>query len=178
MKTDYANETQAETKRDRNSVPDCRVVSTKHTQKRHVQITTLLNNSGHLTDKKIAEIVGCSTKTVERVRKKNQPALEEIKDKLEQYRACLNEHLPVEYRAMRLKELASQNSQLMVALRAIERADIVDGLGRPTEADEPVEHRPMFNLPPGTKVALTIETSPTHQARTIDVDAIVENESE
>src|SRR5690348_9509656 len=97
-------------------------------EKRKVQISALLTGPDNLTDIQVAKIVGCSTKSVQRTRNSIKPVLSEIEDKLEEYRTLLHKHLPLEKRAKRLGQLAMQDTQMMVALKAIERADAVDGL--------------------------------------------------
>jgi hypothetical protein len=124
-------------------------------EKRRTQIIALLNGPDKLTDVQIGEIIGCSTKSVQRTRNKIKPALSEMKDKLEAYRGLLGRELPVEYRVRCLRELAAQDSQLMVALKALERADTLDGLAKPPRREE-TARVPLFNLPPGSRVAVVV----------------------
>src|SRR5687767_12718601 len=112
-------------------------MSVKPFEKRRTQIAALLSGPDKLSDRKIAEIVGCSTKTVERTRAAIKPAVTEIEPKLEEYRKLLRKELPLEDRARRYRELAKQDSQLMVSLKALERMDSLDGfVGQHQEASD------------------------------------------
>ena len=83
--------------------------------------------------------------------------MEEIEEKLAEYRRLLRKELPLDYRARRLKELAAQDSQLMVALKAIERADILDGFARLPEPEQVPPCAPLFSLPPGSTIAVRVD---------------------
>ncbi len=162
-------------------------------EKRGMQITSLLSAPDKLTDIQIAEIVGCSTKSVQRTRNRIKPALAEIEDKLQEYRALLQREVPLEYRARRLRELAEQDEQKMVSLKALERIDAIDGLMGRQEREE-VPRVPMFQLPEGsTGVDVTVSQSIQIKAtanilnvdgrseehpRTIEGEAVVSEDAE
>ncbi len=125
-------------------------VAMSRAEKRGMQITSLLSAPDKLTDIQIAEIVGCSTKSVQRTRNRIKPALSEIEGKLAEYRTLLHKEVPLEYRVKRLRELAEQDEQKMVALKALERVDAIDGfVGR--QAPEEAPRVPMFQLPEGSR---------------------------
>jgi len=123
------------------------------------KVTALLGDpNSPLTHKQIAEIAGCSKKTVQRISQKIKPDLTEIEVKLGEYRRLLQEEMPIQYRAKRLKELATQDTQAMVALKALERADMLDGLSVVKDMPPPEPpRRPLFNLPEGARVAVTLD---------------------
>src|SRR5688572_10891737 len=114
------------------------------------QVTALLGSGGPaLTHQQVAAAVGCSTKTVQRIQREIQPSMEDVQEKLAAYRTLLRKEMPLEYRAGRLKELAKQDTQLMVALKALERADVLDGFARPQAQEQP-ERTALFSLPAGS----------------------------
>jgi hypothetical protein len=147
-------------------------------EKQRTQIIALINGPDNLTDVHIGEIVGCSTKSVQRTRNKIKPALSEIKDKVEAYRRLISEELPLKYRVRRLRQLAEQDSQLMVALKALERADTLDGLERPPPEREDTKRVPLFNFPPGTHVDIEVRSPSPDPPPAIDIEGSVLNETE
>ena len=114
-----------------------------------------------LTHAKIAQMADCSKKTVQRIAHSIRPELEEVEAKLEVYRTLLRKHLPVEYRARRLRELAEQGDQHMVALKALERAYAIDGLLRPPEQEDSARQS-LFTLPPGTELRMVAQVTGGH----------------
>jgi transposase len=107
------------------------------------------------SQQEIASAVGVSRRTVYAVLRENREDVGDALDKLAKYQRSIGANLTLAYRARRLKELAQQNTQPMVALKALERADVIDGLGRPVEREgqRPVS---LFELPPNTKVGIII----------------------
>ena len=144
---------------------------TTKVERTRTKVTSLLGDpNSTLTHKQIGEIAGCSKKTVQRISQKIKPDLDEIEAKLQAYRTLLAEELPLEYRARRLKELAAQNGQAMVALKALERADTLDGITRANTSEEPPRVRqPLINFPEGTRIAVTLD---------IDTPAVVDATAE
>jgi len=132
---------------------------TTKVERTRTKVTALLGDpNSTLTHKQIGEIAGCSKKTVQRISQRIKPALNEIEAKLQAYRTLLEEEMPIQYRARRLKELAEQNDQLMVSLKSLERADALDGLAMVKDMPPPEPPRqPLFNLPPGSRVAVTLD---------------------
>jgi hypothetical protein len=158
--------------------PEMSTLAVSRTEKLRTQITALLNGPDKLTDREIGEIVDCSTKSVQRVRNKIKPVLSEIKDKLEEYRRLIGAELPLDYRVRRLRQLAEQDSQLMVALKALERADTIDGLEKPPPQIEQTKRVPLFNFSPGTQVDITVGLPSADPPRVIDAEATVVDETE
>ena len=127
------------------------------TEKIRTQITGLLSSGEPLTHQQIASVVGVCKMTVQRVAKKIKPDMDEVEEKLAEYRRLLGREMPIGYRARRLKELAEQDSQLMVSLKALERADTLDGLAMVKDMPPPVPPRqPLFNFPPGTRMQMAV----------------------
>lgn len=115
------------------------------------QIERLLGEGKTVTE--IALITGVSVATVSRFRKKleaeSAPAAGTTGDAArDEYRQTLRRLLPVAARAKKLAELA-QSKQPAVALRAIELADQISGLG--PDQQTPPATVPMFALPEATK---------------------------
>jgi|WetSurMetagenome_2_1015567.scaffolds.fasta_scaffold1045624_1 hypothetical protein len=141
---------------------------------RKVQITHLLGNPA-LTHDDIARTVGCSTKTVQRVAKEIKPDVDEALSKLEKYQTLLNKHLPIENRVELITKIAKKaDSNPFAAMRALERADDLDGIitardesRRPSQ--ESGETRPMFILPPGTQISVSVKTIENEKPKEIDV---------
>jgi hypothetical protein len=158
--------------------PEVSSLAISKNEKRRTQIIALLNGPDKLTDVQIGEIVGCSTKSVQRIRNRIKPTLSEMKDKLEAYRGLLGRELPVEYRVRRLRQLAEQDTQLMVALKALERADTLDGLEKPSPEIEQTKRVPLFNFPPGTHVDIQVRSPSPDPPPAIDAEATVVDETE
>jgi transcriptional antiterminator len=141
---------------------------------RKVQITHLLGNPA-LTHEDIARTVGCSTKTVQRVAREIKPDVEEAIAKLEEYQTLLNKHLPIKNRVEIYTQIAKKaDSNPYAAMKALERADELDGIltakdeiKRPSQ--ESAEHRPMFILPPGTAISVSVKPYEPVQSKEIDV---------
>ena len=121
------------------------------------QITHLLGNPD-LTHEQIAGLVGCSTKTIQRTAREIEPDLAEVETKLAEYQRLLRKRLPIQERVELYEKIARKaESNPFAALRALERADALDGiLTARDEIRKPftseVDHRPLFSLPPGTHV--------------------------
>jgi hypothetical protein len=136
-------------------------------EKARTKIIALLGNGMNHTE--IAKALGCSTKTVQRVAKSIKPAMAEIKDLLTEYQRLLRKCLPIEDRVELYEQIARKaKTNPFAAMRALERVDELDGIltakdeiGRPQE--DAREHRPIFQLPPDTKVQIRIVPEP--QAR-------------
>ena len=108
------------------------------------------------TNAQIKEIVGISAPTVARIRAEfgeDGPAAQHA---LEKYRLLVHEKIPHEHRAARLRQLIDQNEQLMVSLKAIERADTVEFGTLSTDNKAAPATAPLFSLPPGTRVAIQV----------------------
>jgi hypothetical protein len=141
---------------------------------RKVQITHLLGNTA-LTHGDIARTVGCSTKTVQRVAKEIKPDADEALSKLEEYQTLLNKHLPIKNRVELITKIAKKaDSNPFAAMRALERADDLDGIitardesRRPSQ--DSGETRPMFILPAGTHINVTVNPIESEKPEEIDV---------
>jgi hypothetical protein len=141
---------------------------------RKVQITHLLGNPA-LTHDDIARTVGCSTKTVQRVAREIKPDVDEALSKLEEYQTLFNKHLPIENRVELYTQIANKaDSNPFAAMKALERADDIDGIltakdevRRPSQ--ESGETRPMFILPAGTRISVSVKTIEDEKPKEIDV---------
>jgi hypothetical protein len=142
--------------------------------KQRTQIINLLGNPT-LTHSRIAEIVGCSTKTVQRTAKEIKPDLEEAEQKLAEYQTLLHEKLPISDRVELVAKIARKADRnpfaVMKALQRVDDLDVIlcrrDELKRPQEGSG--EHRPSFTLPAGTKVQVNVEVQNSTDAPTINV---------
>lgn len=113
-----------------------------------------------MTQQEIAELLGISRRTVNRVVKKAKPDLQEITEKLGEYQRQIASSVSIQTRVARLKALVEQDAEKMVALKAIQRIDELDGIVTEREkgryAEPPREATPMFMLPPGATVTVTM----------------------
>ena len=116
---------------------------TTRSEKIKTKVTALLSQTNPaLTHRQIAEMGGCSKKTVQRIAHSVQPELEEIQPKLEEYRGRLRRELPIDARVQVLKEVAEQTAHPIARLKAVLRADEIDGLRIPGEEQQ--SNQPMF----------------------------------
>jgi hypothetical protein len=126
-----------------------------------VQITHLLANPG-LTHEEIAKAIGCSTKTMQRVSKEIRPDVQEAEAKLAEYQTLLSKRLLIRDRVELYTKIAKEaDSNPFAAMRALERADELDGIltakdqiKRPSQG--PQEYRPMFQFSSDTKIQVNI----------------------
>jgi hypothetical protein len=140
---------------------------------RKVQITHLPGNTA-LTHGDIAKTVGCSTKTVQRIARDTKPDVDEALSKLEEYQTLLNKHLPITQRVELITKIAQKaESNPFAAMRALERIDDLDGIltakdevRRPTR--DSGETRPMFILPAGTHISLTVNPIESKKPKEFD----------
>ena len=128
-----------------------------------LQVAALLNGPEQFTEQKIAEMVGITRSSVQAIkRNKIKPAMAEIDAKLADYRSKLAARVPIERRVERLGDLIEQTEQPMVALKALVRADYIDGLYceplRDQIGDGP-PRMPLFSLPPGSRVKITLDSA-------------------
>jgi hypothetical protein len=61
----------------------------------------------------------------------------------------------------------------MFALKALERADTLDGLAKPPEREE-TKRVPLFNLPEGCPVAIKVDCPSPEQPRVMDGEVSVD----
>ena len=127
---------------------------------RKTQITHLLANPS-LKHREIAEAIGCSTKTVQRVAKEIQPSVKEVEGKLEEYQRLLGKKLPIRDRVELYDRIARKaESNPFAAMRALERADDLDGIltakDRSREPEPAKEPQPIFVMPPNTSVQVNL----------------------
>jgi transposase len=126
---------------------------------RKVQITHLLANPG-LSHQQIATAVGVSTKTVQRVAKEIKPDVAEVDAKLTEYQTLLRKRLPIKDRVELYDKIARKaDSNPFAAMRALERADELDGIITAKDQAREQESAPqqaMFVLPGDAKIQLNI----------------------
>lgn len=142
-------------KEKRENTSDCLRVSGRKRVNRVKVIALLASGIGQA---EIAKVVGCSTKSVQRISHEIQPAMEEIEHRLTEYRMQLHKHLPIPDRVAVLRDVAkTKKTNPFAALRAVAMANEIDGLvvqQRPD--DNPPQHQPMFVLPPGARLQVNI----------------------
>lgn len=130
-------------------------------EKRRLQVVAL---AGTLPESQIAKAVGITVRQVRRHKRAARVALKPLEAQLAEYRSLLVTELPLRYRAKRLRELADQSSQAMVALKAVEAADRLCGLSDAAREQSDPRPQPMFQLPAGCQVSVTVP-------RIVDVQA-------
>jgi hypothetical protein len=100
----------------------------------------------------VAKVLGVSEKTVTRDLKTVRPDMKEAQGRLEAYQTQLQKHLPIEKRAELVANIAKRTDSPFAQLKAIERADELDGIVTDVERmkarrnDQPSEPAPMFVL--------------------------------
>jgi hypothetical protein len=111
----------------------------------------------------VAKALGVSAKTVARDLKTVRPDMKEAQGKLEEYQTQIQTHLPIRKRAELLADIAKQNDSPFAQLKALERADELDGIITDVErlkarkaVDSDRQPPPLFVLPEGTHVQVTI----------------------
>src|SRR5262249_30170393 len=84
-------------------------------------------------------------------------------DKLEEYQRRFKERLPLEDRVRLYEEIARQNSNLFARFKALQRIDAIDGIIPDIERlkfdrqhEEPQTRVPMFMLPDGARISVTV----------------------
>jgi hypothetical protein len=88
--------------------------------------------------------------------------MKEAQSKLEEYQTQMQTHLPIQKRAELLAKIAKQNDSPFAQLKALKRADELDGIVTDVErlkarkTDEEREYQPMFVLPPGVSVDVVV----------------------
>jgi len=124
--------------------------------KKRARITALLATGASVRD--IAQTAGCSLSMVAKVKGEISLNDEEQRELLNSYRRTLLDKIPPEQRAERYAQLINQDSQLMVSLKALERIDHIQ-FGQLTKEEPPKteERQPMFHLPPGSAVKITVD---------------------
>lgn len=138
-------------------------VTGKHLTKaaRHGAIVQMLAE-GSLTQLQIARSLCCSQSLVAQVAAKARPGTDIVKEVLYKYRTLVAKQAPIAKKAKRLGELIDDTDG-STALRALKRADEITGLealiNPKVEPPGEQESRPLFSLPPGTKVNVTMTVS-------------------
>ncbi len=106
-----------------------------------------------LKQKEIAATLGVCRQTAAKHLKAAEKAETEA---LKAYAMQFGALMPIEDRARRYVELASQNEQQMVALKTLERIDWLDGIRPERESQQNQQNAPAFVLPAGVNVAMMI----------------------
>jgi hypothetical protein len=109
-----------------------------------------------------AKMLGVSAKTIGGDLKAVQADMAEAEDKLQEYQRRFKERLPIDERVRLYEEIARQDGNLFARFKALQRVDAIDGIV--TEGErlriprdrEPREPAPMFILPEGAHVQVTI----------------------
>src|SRR5262249_35933520 len=107
----------------------------------------------------VAKALGVSVKTVERDLKMVRPDMKEAQGKLEAYQTQLQKHLPIKKRVELIADIAKDKKNRFAQLKAIERADDIDGIIPEIERlkvrrnDEPGDNRPLIVFKGGMNIA-------------------------
>lgn len=133
----------------------------------HTRIVAIKSSQPHLTHAQIGDLVGRSKRTVGRVLEDQADLVETLS---ETFLNALQEHLDTlqssEDTALNYVELATSAKNEAVRLGAQQRIDDLRGIVTQkelvrTRRDEQAQPQPMFIMPPGTSVNVTI-----HQGKT------------
>jgi hypothetical protein len=92
------------------------------------QILALSAANPRLTQGEMADILDCSTKTIQRYMQKNAPTLEAIDDKLTEVRAKLKERIPIEKRVEVLATIAESSEMDFARLGAVKYINELDDI--------------------------------------------------
>jgi DNA-binding XRE family transcriptional regulator len=117
--------------------------------KPRILIAKLLGES-LLNHRQIADTVGCSQKTVQRVEKELKKHMEPAESQLAEYAARLNERLPLAARVEKIASIAENTTDMKTALAAVQRADDLSGFVtqkdkiRLPRQEAPRQQGPMF----------------------------------
>ncbi len=125
------------------------------------QILALSASDPSLSQSQLAKMVNRSTKTIQRVMKANKATIEEIDTKLRTLNNEIASVVSMKQRAVKYADLAINAKNEAVSLGALARIDDLDGIVTDKERlrSQGVEHSapaPMFSLPPGTQVNVTV----------------------
>jgi hypothetical protein len=126
----------------------------------HLMIVALLANP-MLTQSDIAETCKVSLSTVKRVASMLKSASEDNGIELNAYKMLLREQVPADCRVKTLrKAIDKADSNPFAALKAVEYADNMLGLSPKQQQTQPDSDntRPMFVLPAGTSISVTVNT--------------------
>jgi hypothetical protein len=129
-------------------------------QPQHLIIANLLANPA-LSNTEIAEMLDISHDTVYRVKKMLSQATEDQGIELEAYKMLLRDKMPPEIRVSALRNAVDKaDSNPFAALKAVEYTDAVLGLSPKSQQPQEIADntRPMFILPSGTSIQVSITT--------------------
>ena len=145
--------------------------TTRSVLPQHLMIAALLANPT-LTHQAIADTMGVCKTTVDRVSQMLRKASESGLMEIESYKMLLRERVPVDLRVDALRQAVDKSdTNPFAALKAIEYADSILGLGPKQQVAEVQDtSRPMFVLPAGTHISVSIDT-PDVTDITPDADA-------
>jgi hypothetical protein len=135
----------------------------------HMLIVALLGNP-MLTHTDIASQLGVSTSTVARVSSTLAKLSQDNAIELNSYKMLVRDKLPADIRVGTLRKAVDKaDSNPFAALKAVEYADSILGLGPKQQQTEQVADntRPMFMLPAGTSISVSITTPDS----AIDIEA-------
>jgi hypothetical protein len=121
-----------------------------------------------MTQKGIAATVGVSPRTVARVISRLKNDEDEIGRRVNRYKTLLDKRLPLTKRVEYIGDIAAKSPNDFARLKAIERADLFDGIDfRPKPQEEqPRQPVAMFNLPGDAKVQVNIGCQLTESDKT------------
>lgn len=130
-------------------------------------IASMLANPA-LTHKAIATSLGVSRSTVERAAARIKGSDDQVARHIERYKGLLKTQLPITKRVQYIGDIAAKSPNDFARLKAIERADLFDGIDfRPRPQEEQVRQPvAMFNLPGDAKVQVNIGCQLTESDKT------------
>src|SRR5262249_37668535 len=110
-----------------------------------------------------AKILGVSAKTIERDLRTVRADMTEAESKLEEYQRRFKQRLPLEDRVRLYEQIARQDGNLFARFKALQRIDAIDGIISDIDRlkvegrhEQPVQAVPMFQLPPGARINVTV----------------------
>ncbi len=124
------------------------------------QVMALLTQPG-ITHKDIARSLKCSITTISRIAQQVKPDVAAIDAKLAALQSEIGKVISVKERATQYAELAKSAKNEAVSLGALQRIDDLDGIVTQkelvrTRRDEAAQPQPMFIMPSGSSVNVTI----------------------
>ena len=136
--------------------------------RRRLQVAMLMADpTAAPSHEEAAKMLGVSSKTIQRDLQAVRPDMVEVQGMLAEYKRLLFERMPIPKRVSLYEEIAN-SSNPFAKLKALERIDELSGIITDEEAmksrrgEEPHEPVPMFILPEGARISVTVnQVTPT-----------------
>ena len=133
-----------------------------------------------LKNGEIAQELGVNRKTIQRDLDESKAATEIIDSQLTQLNAAIAAILPMEQRAGKYVDLATNAKNEAVSLGALQRIDDLAGIVTQkelvrTRRDEAQQPQAMFMLPPGAQIAVSVTTTCSNPTpKTVSDSAVID----